>query len=122
MRPAGVAALLVLAAAAAAAGSDAAGVAGGTDQLAPGKALYEQRCAICHGPGGTGTFMLARRLGAEKSQLAARTDLTPQLIQWVARHGIGSMPLITRAEVTDAELGAIVAYLTRPESARGADH
>ncbi len=75
--------------------------------------IYADRCAKCHGETGTGTFMLGRRLGKEKAMLEQRVDLAPELIRHVVRNGIVSMPAITRVEVTDAELDAIVRYLTR---------
>jgi len=79
--------------------------------------IYADRCVKCHGETGTGTFMLGRRLGKEKGMLEHRIDLTPELIRHVVRNGIVSMPAITRVEVTDAELDAIVRYLTRTRTA-----
>jgi mono/diheme cytochrome c family protein len=81
-----------------------------TDQQA-----YAARCAKCHGETGTGTFMLGRRYGKELGMLERRTDLAPELIRHVVRNGIASMPAITRVEVTDEELDAIVRYLTRKQ-------
>jgi mono/diheme cytochrome c family protein len=80
-----------------------------------GKKLFEQRCGFCHLAGGTGTIMLARRLGKERSLLAERTDLTAEKI---TRVGINSMPPHNRIEVPDSELDLIAIYLTRPASAR----
>ena len=77
------------------------------------KQVFAARCAKCHAESGTGTFMLGRRHGKDKAMLEARTDLAPALIRHVVRNGIVSMPPITRVEVTDAELDAIVRYLTR---------
>jgi hypothetical protein len=57
--------------------------------------------------------MLGRRLGKERAMLEHRTDLLPELIRHVVRHGIVSMPPLTRVEVTDAELDAIIRHLTR---------
>ena len=79
-----------------------------------GRALYEQRCGICHLQGGTGQFMLSRRLGPGKSLLADRTDLQGAYVRQVARQGIASMPRFTRAELSDAELKRVVDYLNRP--------
>lgn len=81
--------------------------------------LFRARCGMCHLPGGTGTFMLGRRLGPANALLAERTNLDAAYVKQVVRNGIVSMPRITRAEVSDAELQAIVDYLTRkrdPES------
>jgi cytochrome c5 len=74
---------------------------------------YEKLCAKCHLEGGTGTFMLGRRLGKEKALLDRRDDLREEYIRHVVRNGVLSMPAITRVEVTDAELDAIVRFLTR---------
>lgn len=77
------------------------------------KQVFDARCTKCHGETGTGTFMLGRRLGKDQAMLESRTDLAPELIRHVVRNGIVSMPAITRVEVTDAELEAIVRHLTR---------
>jgi mono/diheme cytochrome c family protein len=92
-----------------------------TDATAPieqpaldGQVLYKQRCGVCHMQGGTGTFMLERRLGKAQALLDERTDLAAPYVSTVARQGIMSMPRFTRTELTDAELAAIAAYLSRP--------
>jgi mono/diheme cytochrome c family protein len=79
------------------------------------KQAFTARCAKCHAAAGTGTFMLGRRLGKDRAMLEQRTDLPPELIRHVVRNGIVSMPPLTRVEVTDAELDAIVRYLTRKQ-------
>jgi mono/diheme cytochrome c family protein len=88
-----------------------------TGRITAGQALFDVRCGICHAAGGTGAFMLGRRLGAEHALLADRTDLTDALVVQVVRHGINGMPLFTRVELTDAELALVVAYLTRNTAA-----
>jgi mono/diheme cytochrome c family protein len=87
-------------------------------ELARGKALFDVHCGICHAAGGTGTFMLGRRLGADNALLARRTDLSLALIEHVARHGINGMPVFTRVELGDAELALVAAYLVRPAQFR----
>jgi mono/diheme cytochrome c family protein len=77
----------------------------------PGATLYRSHCGLCHESGGTGTFMLSRRLGRERALLVGRTDLTEDYVMQVVRHGLMSMPRFTRVEVTDAELASIAAYL-----------
>jgi len=77
------------------------------------KAAFDYHCRKCHDVGGTGTFMLGRRLGKDKSLLEARTDLPPDYIRHVVRNGIVSMPWISRAELPNDELDSIVRYLTR---------
>ena len=88
----------------------------GADEAAD-KQVFAARCLKCHGESGTGTFMLGRRLGKDNAVLDRRTNLAPEMIRHVVRNGIVSMPAITRVEVTDEELDAIVRYLTRSRSA-----
>ena len=80
---------------------------------ADGKALFQTKCGICHLQGGTGTFMLSRRLGAARALLEERQDLDRALVLHVARNGLQSMPRFSRAELPDSELQAIADYLTR---------
>jgi mono/diheme cytochrome c family protein len=89
-------------------------------KIAEGKALFNARCGYCHLAGGTGTLMLGRRLGKDKALLASRTNLSVEYIKKITRVGINSMPPHTRIEVPDSELDLIAAYLTRPQSERGA--
>jgi len=84
----------------------------------PDVAVFEIHCGICHEQMGTGTMTLARRLGRDHALLADRTDLNPDYIHQAVRAGIGSMPPQTRVDLTDAELARVIAYLTRPASAR----
>jgi mono/diheme cytochrome c family protein len=83
-----------------------------------GRGLFLARCGMCHLKGGTGTFMLGRRLGEANALLAERTNLDATYVKHVVRNGIVSMPRMTRAEVSDAELQAIVDYLTRTDRAQ----
>jgi mono/diheme cytochrome c family protein len=78
-----------------------------------GRKLYNGSCVYCHGPNVWGTFTLARRLGAEKGLLEKRTDLVGPYVKSVIRAGVGSMPAMRRTELSDAEVDAIVDYLTR---------
>ncbi|OJW76185.1 MAG: hypothetical protein BGO57_13905 [Sphingomonadales bacterium 63-6] len=87
----------------------------GAKKAAKPEVTYLQHCGMCHLPGGTGTRMLRLRLGEEGSLLAERNDLPGEYVEYVVRHGINSMPPITRADVTDKELAEIVAYLTRQQ-------
>jgi len=82
---------------------------------AAGQALYRERCGICHAAGGTGAFMLERRLGKERALLAERSDLTAEYVRQVVRHGLQSMPRFTRVELTDTELAAVAAFLASPK-------
>jgi mono/diheme cytochrome c family protein len=78
-----------------------------------GKALYHEKCAMCHDKTGMGTGLLARR--TKTPELLERTDLKADFVVQVARAGIGNMPAIPRGEVSDRELQAIAEYLAQPE-------
>jgi mono/diheme cytochrome c family protein len=77
----------------------------------PGERLYLEKCAMCHGPGGMGTGLLARR--TEQPLLEKRTDLTVDYVVQAARMGIGNMPVIPRGEVSDADMDLIAKHLAR---------
>ncbi len=78
-----------------------------------GKALFTRQCGICHLPGGTGTFMLGRRLGEGSALLEQRKNLTAPYVKRVVRYGLNSMPRFTRAELPNGDLDAVAAYLTQ---------
>ena len=78
-----------------------------------GMQAFRARCGYCHLERRTGTLMLERRLGKEQALLEQRTNLEAGYIRSVVRGGLKSMPALTRVDVTDAELDAIGAYLTR---------
>jgi mono/diheme cytochrome c family protein len=82
-----------------------------------GKAAFSHRCGMCHRDGGTGTFILKRRLGADKSLLEKRTDLNPVYVRTVVRWGLTNMPRISRVELPDPDLEAVIAYLNGPKAA-----
>jgi mono/diheme cytochrome c family protein len=85
---------------------------------ARGQAAYTHRCAMCHreGNGNTGTFILSRRLGKDKSVIEQRTDLQPAYIRQVVRAGLVNMPRLSRVEMPDTELDAVIAYLVAPKA------
>ncbi len=84
-----------------------------TPSQAQGKQLYYRACLPCHAPGLWGSNRLARRMDQKSAVLESRTDLTVAAIRTVVRAGLGSMPPYRRTEVSDADVDAIVAYLTR---------
>jgi mono/diheme cytochrome c family protein len=87
-------------------------VASATANAADGKASFEYHCGKCHDAAGTGTQMLTKRLGKEQALLEKRKGLTVELVRNAVRHGVLSMPRITRVELPDAELDEIARYLT----------
>ena len=77
---------------------------------------FQNDCAVCHGsgPAKPGTRALTAKYGGkEPALLEQRTDLAPDLIRAVVRQGISVMPPFRKTELSDADLEAIVAYLTR---------
>jgi mono/diheme cytochrome c family protein len=76
-----------------------------------GERLYLEKCAMCHGPGGMGTGLLARR--SDQPLVEKRTDLTIDYVVQAARMGIGNMPAIPRGEVSDADLQLIAQHLAK---------
>jgi mono/diheme cytochrome c family protein len=79
-----------------------------------GKALFTERCGMCHQTNGMGVGILARRPGdASKGLLEQREDISAAVVRVVVRTGIGNMPRISRGEISDPELAAVASYLSR---------
>lgn len=76
-----------------------------------GQALFIDRCGGCHLEGGFGTRVLQRRVPQGQAELEKRDELPAAFTKVVVRRGIGSMPQIRAAELSDADLQAIAAYL-----------
>lgn len=95
-------------------------IAGAANAAEPkGEEVFENYCSYCHGPGDApATVQLGRTRGADKALLAERTDLVPEYIQFVVRHGLKSMPPFAPADLDDAKLKALLAFLTKREPAK----
>lgn len=93
-----------------------------------GHEVFEQWCAGCHSPDPAlqrngeglvgrvfaGTYTLEQRYhGRKPAALEQRTDLTPGYIRLVVRRGMNVMPRTRKTEISDPDLTALVAYLTR---------
>jgi mono/diheme cytochrome c family protein len=79
-----------------------------------GKALFTERCGMCHQTNGMGVGILSRRPGdASKGMLEQRDDISAAVVNVVVRTGIGNMPRISRGEISDPELAAVATYLSR---------
>jgi mono/diheme cytochrome c family protein len=77
---------------------------------------YQEFCSACHGEGvgRPGTLALqAKYKGAVPALLDKRTDLTPEFVKTTVRNGVTVMPFFRKTEISDADLNAIAAYLTR---------
>jgi mono/diheme cytochrome c family protein len=78
---------------------------------------YEKYCSACHGIGPEArpgyTALQARYKGALPAALPDRTDLVADYVKYLVRNGLSIMPRARKSEISDAELDAIAAYLTR---------
>jgi mono/diheme cytochrome c family protein len=93
-----------------------------------GREVFQQRCAACHAaipkdgigppylPPMAGTQALqARYKGAKPAELEQRTDLTSDFVKAIVRGGLNSMPFFRPTELSDDDLSALGAYLTRKQ-------
>jgi mono/diheme cytochrome c family protein len=84
-----------------------------TPQQEQGRKVYFGLCINCHAPGLWGTNRLAKRFDKDHAVLDNRTDLAAATVRVAIRVGIGSMPPLRKTEVSDADVDAVSAYLTR---------
>ncbi|MEQ1580453.1 MAG: cytochrome c [Steroidobacteraceae bacterium] len=90
-------------------------------QLALGKEKFDYWCDTCHAPDPReagrylpGTASLnAKYNGSRPGALVDRTDLLPPYVELVIRKGMEGMPFFRKTEISDAEMKAIAAYLSR---------
>ncbi len=90
-----------------------------------GEQVFQARCDLCHGmtakdvsPGVgarmAGTLALAAKYkGSKPAELEARTDLTPDVVDYYVRNRQRLMPFFRKTEVSADDLKALDAYLTR---------
>jgi len=81
-----------------------------------GYVQFQMSCAVCHGSGQgkPGTRALAAKYkGTVPALLEERSDLGVPYIKQVVRQGLYVMPFFRKTELSDADLDAIAAYLTR---------
>ena len=79
-----------------------------------GKEVFDHYCSYCHGSSdGAGTMQLRRTRGKDQALLAERTNLSPDYIEYVVRHGLKSMPPFAPADLTDAKLKVLAAFLAK---------
>lgn len=94
-----------------------------TASVAHGREVYEYWCEPCHGPGlglpGFGGLPGTQQLGIKyrdtdiPAVLDQRTDLVPAFIEVTVRQGVSFMPQFRKTEISDEDLEALAAYLTR---------
>jgi mono/diheme cytochrome c family protein len=95
--------------------AEPAGAARGAAQNV-GQLTYEKWCAPCHAPGPQhpGTQALdALYKGSKPGALVQRTDLTPPIVKQFVRMGVSVMPFFRKTEISDAELDALAAFLSK---------
>lgn len=81
-----------------------------------GREVFAHWCEPCHGDGPTfpGTTALrAKYEGKIEPVLSKRGDLTPDFIKVNVRKGVSVMPFFRKTEISDQDLEALAAYLTR---------
>jgi mono/diheme cytochrome c family protein len=85
-----------------------------------GQAVFDHWCLPCHGAGphhpATAALEFKYR-GITPAALEQRTDLTPEFVEYLVRHGAGNMAPFRKTEVTDADLDALTRYLSHGRSA-----
>ena len=81
-----------------------------------GEQVFHRYCWECHGDGpdrpGTDALRVKYK-GDVPARLDQRTDLNAAFVIATVRHGISVMPAARKTEISDVELNAIAAYLTR---------
>jgi len=83
--------------------------------MSDGQQVYKYWCWNCHGegPGKPGTVALGTLHGDQlPAVLEERTDLDPEYVRQVVRSGLSIMPHFRKTQISDAQLDALVAYLT----------
>jgi (+)-pinoresinol hydroxylase len=97
-------------------------------EIQHGHEVFDKWCAGCHDPDPAlqthgddlvgqvyaGTYLLEQRYhGSKPAALAQRTDLKADYVRVTVRQGRNMMPRTRKTEVSDSDLDAIAAYLTR---------
>jgi mono/diheme cytochrome c family protein len=79
-----------------------------------GKEVFDHYCSYCHGSSdGPGTMQLRRTRGKDQALLTERTNLSPDYIEYVVRHGLKSMPPFAPSDLTEAKLKVLAAFLAK---------
>lgn len=84
---------------------------------ARGAAVYDHWCAPCHAadprkhPGTAALQVLYK--GEKPAVLLERTDLTPDVVRFYVRNGVSIMPFFRKTEISDADLDALGAFLSK---------
>ena len=86
------------------------------DAVQKGQQVYRKWCSPCHAAGanmpGTAALQFQYK-GSKPAVLEERTDLTSAMVKGFVRNGVYVMQRFRKTEISDAELDAVAAYLTR---------
>jgi Cytochrome c. len=83
-----------------------------------GSEVFDHYCRHCHGAADApGSVQLSRTRGKDKGLLTQRTDLAPEYIEYVVRHGLKSMPPFAPSDLDESKLKALIAFLTKQDTA-----
>jgi mono/diheme cytochrome c family protein len=82
-----------------------------------GAAVFNNWCSACHSRGpqnapGTASLQIKYQ-GSVPAALEDRRDLTPEVVKVFVRNGVAMMAPFRKTEVSDADLDALAAYLSR---------
>ena len=82
-----------------------------------GAAVFNNWCGACHSRGplnapGTNSLQFKYQ-GSIPAALEERRDLTADLVKFYVRNGVATMPQFRKTEISEADLDALAAYLTR---------
>ena len=81
-----------------------------------GKLVYGKWCAPCHDPGvihPATNALGAKYKGVKAGVILDWTDLPASTVKYWVRNGISVMPHFRKTEISDTELDALAAYLSR---------
>ena len=81
-----------------------------------GQLTYDKWCAPCHAPGPDHPGPQALDTlyeGSKPGALIQRADLTPPIVKQFVRKGVSVMPFFRKTEISDPELDALAAFLSK---------
>lgn len=78
-----------------------------------GAKTFDKWCSDCHSTAtGPGSLALQRKYqGSIPAILERRSDLRPEYVKLMVRHGVSFMPSFRKTEISDADLALLSAYL-----------
>ena len=83
-----------------------------------GSEVFDHYCSHCHSAADApGSVQLSRTRGKDKGLLTQRTDLAPDYIEYIVRHGLKSMPPFAPSDLDETKLKALIAFLMKRDAA-----